>query len=55
MNTGIIAAFKERGDVIALFCGHDHSNDYVNDFEGILLGYGRKTGYGCYGPAEGYV
>ena len=34
--------------------GHDHSNDFVADFEGILLGYGRKTGYGCYGPPRGY-
>ena len=37
----------------ALFVGHDHINDYVVDYEGLLLGYGRKTGYGCYGPAPG--
>lgn len=41
--------------MFALFVGHDHSNDYVNDFEGFLLGYGRKTGYGCYGPPKGCV
>ena len=39
----------------ALFVGHDHINDFVVDFEGLQLGYGRKTGYGCYGPAPGYA
>ena len=41
------------GDVIGLFVGHDHANDYVNEYEGLYIGYGRKTGYGCYGPPEG--
>ena len=36
-----------------MFAGHDHSNDFVIDFEGILLGYGRKTGCGGYGPPPG--
>ena len=35
--------------------GHDHCNDYVSSMEGILLGYGRKTGIGGYGPSPGYV
>ena len=39
----------------ALFVGHDHINDFIVDFEGLQLGYGRKTGYGCYGPAPGQV
>lgn len=43
-----------RGDMFAVFVGHDHSNDYVNEFEGMILGYGRKTGYGCYGPPKGF-
>ena len=65
MNTGIIAAFKERyeivinmihsGDMIGLFVGHDHANDSVNEYEGLYIGYGRKTGYGCYGPPKGYA
>lgn len=41
------------GDVIGLFVGHDHANDYMNEYEGLYIGYGRKTGYGCYGPPEG--
>ena len=39
--------------MIGMFVGHDHANDYVNDYEGLKIGYGRKTGYGCYGPPPG--
>lgn len=39
--------------MIGMFVGHDHANDYVNDYEGLKIGYGRKTGYGSYGPAPG--
>lgn len=35
-----------------MFVGHDHSDDFCVDYEGIQLGYGRKTGYGSYGPPE---
>ena len=34
----------------AVFCGHDHNNDFWGDYNGIKLFYGRKTGYGGYGP-----
>lgn len=34
----------------AVFCGHDHDNDFWGDYNGIKLFYGRKTGYGGYGP-----
>jgi len=43
-NTGMFAAIKECGDVMATFVGHDHDNDYVTMWDGILLGYGRFTG-----------
>jgi hypothetical protein len=33
--------------------GHDHDNDFYGEYEGILLAYGRKTGYGGYGPPKG--
>ncbi len=42
---------KEVGDVVAMFCGHDHVNDFYGHYYGISLYYGRKTGYGGYGPA----
>jgi len=54
VNTGLYAAMKEMGDVKGVYCGHDHSNDYIGDYHGISLGFGRKTGYGCYGPPWGW-
>lgn len=53
VNTGLYAAFKEMGNMNATFCGHDHNNDYFGDYYGIDLHYGRKTGYGGYGPPAG--
>ncbi len=44
INTGMFAAFKEMNDVFAVFCGHDHDNDYVVNYYDILLAYGRFTG-----------
>ena len=53
VNTGIMAAFKERDEMVAIFTGHDHKNDFAVDFDKVLVGYTRKTGYGSYGPADG--
>lgn len=44
VNTGLATAMLEAGDVRGVFVGHDHVNDYVVDWNGILLGYGRFTG-----------
>lgn len=44
INTGIYAAMLEQQDVMATFVGHDHVNDYVVNWNNILLGYGRFTG-----------
>jgi hypothetical protein len=48
-NSGLFAAMLERGDVIGVFVGHDHVNDYVGDYFGIKLGYSANTGFGAYG------
>ncbi|MCI1779915.1 MAG: metallophosphoesterase family protein [Bacteroidales bacterium] len=46
MNSGLFVSFLEAGDVIGVFAGHDHNNDYLLDVQGrICLAYGRKTGY----------
>lgn len=37
------------GNVKALFCGHDHVNDYGGHLRGIELVYGRATGHAGYG------
>lgn len=44
VNSGLATAMLEAGDVRGVFVGHDHVNDYVVDWNGILLGYGRFTG-----------
>ncbi len=44
VNTGMFAAMKECGDVMGVFVGHDHDNDYAVMWQNILLGYGRYTG-----------
>lgn len=44
LNSGMFAAMKQQKDVVAVFVGHDHDNDYVVGWKGILLGYGRYTG-----------
>lgn len=62
LNTGLLAAMREelvqqlqmrcRGNILGVFAGHDHCDDYIVDYEGILLGYGRKSGVGSYGPSK---
>lgn len=44
INTGLYAAMLNASDVMATFAGHDHVNDYVVNWKGILLCYGRFTG-----------
>lgn len=45
LNSGMFAALKEMGDVMATFAGHDHVNDYLVEHHGIALGYGRFSGW----------
>jgi len=55
LNTGLFSAMREMGDMRAVFCGHDHDNDFFGDYYNITLAYGRKTGYGGYGPPPGWL
>lgn len=48
-NSGLFAAVEDRGDVMGIFVGHDHVNDYVGDYFGVKLGYSANVGYGTYG------
>lgn len=43
------ARYRSSGRVRAVFVGHDHVNDYLGDWEGTTLVYGRCTGYAGYG------
>lgn len=44
VNSGLFTAMLECGDVMGVFVGHDHVNDYAVEWKGIMLCYGRFTG-----------
>jgi len=52
VNTGFFASLLEMGEVIGVFAGHDHVNDYIGRRFGIYLAYGKVTGYSTY-PRDG--
>lgn len=49
VNSGLFKVMVEMGDIMGVFVGHDHVNDYIGEVEGVYLGYGRGTGYSTYG------
>ena len=53
VNTGFADCMAGDGVTRGVFVGHDHINDYVGRYKGLLLGYGRASGYNTY-STEGY-
>ena len=49
VNSGIFSAVLERGDVVGVFCGHDHINTFDGTYCNIRLGYCGSVGYHGYG------
>ncbi|MDO4757529.1 MAG: PA14 domain-containing protein, partial [Parabacteroides sp.] len=49
VNSGFLLSCIEMGDVMGIFVGHDHDNDYVGLQNGIALAYGRVSGFNAYG------
>ena len=43
LNSGMFAAMLGCGDIMGVFVGHDHINDYIGICHGIALAYGRVT------------
>lgn len=43
-NSGMFVTIKEQGDVMGVFCGHDHDNDFAVMYHDVMLAYGRYTG-----------
>ncbi len=54
INGGLWAALRENKDVIAVFNGHDHINDFIANLGGLWMGYVRGISYHTYGK-EGYA
>jgi len=46
-NTGLFGSFLEKKDVMGVFAGHLHGNDFIGIEKYIALGYGRVTGWGA--------
>jgi hypothetical protein len=51
-NSGLFSALRSRSEVLGVFVGHDHLNDFDGTLHGIRLCYGRTSGYGGYGSDE---
>ena len=54
INSGLCATILEHHDLKAIFCGHDHVNDFITGFQGLWLGYVRGVSYDTYGQ-EGFL
>lgn len=49
VNSGFLVSCLEMGDVMGMFVGHDHDNDYIGLQNGIALAQGRVSGFNAYG------
>lgn len=49
INSGLFAAALANGNVLGIFCGHDHLNSFAGRYCGIELGYSASIGYDGYG------
>lgn len=52
INSGLFSAMIEQKDVMGVFTGHDHDNNYVGTYKDIALGFGNVTGADAYGKLE---
>ncbi|KAM7524476.1 hypothetical protein LguiA_014378 [Lonicera macranthoides] len=51
VNSGVLKTLVSMGDVKAVFIGHDHTNDFCGNLNGIWFCYGGGFGYHGYGRA----
>ncbi len=49
INSGLYSSFVECKDVMGVFAGHDHNNNYIGCLRNICLAYGNVSGRQCYG------
>lgn len=47
-DSGLFEAIKEGGSTQAVFCGHDHLNNFGVMYKGVMLSYIEPSGYGSY-------
>jgi len=51
-NSGLFQAMVQQGDMIAAFCGHNHTNTYIGTLDGVDLGFTPGAGFNEYGAAK---
>ena len=49
VNSGVFASMLEMKDVMGVFVGHDHNNNYIGIHKDIALAFGQVTGADAYG------
>ncbi len=54
IDTGFVSLIKKHKHTKAIFYGHDHYNDFTYQNQGLILAYGRVSGYYVYGR-EGFT
>ncbi|WP_320111252.1 metallophosphoesterase [Draconibacterium orientale] len=52
INSGLFASMLEMRDVMGVFAGHDHDNNYIGINKDIALAFGQVTGSDAYGKLE---
>jgi hypothetical protein len=52
INSGLFASMVEKKDVMGVFVGHDHENNYIGIEHEIALAFGQVTGADAYGDLE---
>lgn len=52
INSGIFCSMVEKKDIMGIFVGHDHNNDYIGIEQDIALAFGRTSGIDAYGDLE---
>lgn len=52
INSGIFASMFEMKDIMGVFVGHDHDNNYIGIHANIALAFGQVTGASAYGKLE---
>ena len=48
-SSGEFEALKETGSVFAAFFGHDHLNDFVGMYDGVIMGQCKTASFNVYG------
>ena len=49
-DNGLFEAIKKAGVTQAVFCGHDHINNFGVLYDSVILSYIESSGFGAYGP-----